>query len=69
MKKFTAVIKKDGNWWLGWVKEISGAVAQERTKEEVLVSLKEAVSDVLELRNQEVLNLAENGFEEVPLVV
>ena len=38
--EFTAIVKKDGDWWLGWVEEIPGANAQERTKEELLVSLK-----------------------------
>jgi hypothetical protein len=45
--EFTAIVKKDGDWWLGWVEEIPGANAQERTKEELLVSLKEAVIDIL----------------------
>ena len=23
--EFTATIKKDGNWWIGWIEEIPGA--------------------------------------------
>ena len=34
--EFTAIVKKDGDWQLGWVKEIPGANAQERIKEELL---------------------------------
>lgn len=48
--EFTAIIKRDGDWWLGWVEEIPGANAQEKTKEELLASLQEAARDILELR-------------------
>lgn len=45
--EFTAIIQKDGDWWIGWVEEIPGANAQERTREELIVSLKEAARDIL----------------------
>lgn len=67
--EFTAIVKKDGDWWLGWVEEIPGANAQEITKEELLVSLKEAVIDILELRIEESRRQAERDFEEIPLVI
>ena len=51
--ELTAIIKQDGDWWLGWVEEIPGANAQEKTKEELLISLKEAATDILELRREE----------------
>ena len=47
--EFTAIIKKDGDWWLGWVEEVPGANGQERTREELIISLKEATKDILEL--------------------
>jgi hypothetical protein len=28
--EFTAIVKNDGDWWLGWVEEIPGASAQEK---------------------------------------
>lgn len=67
--EFTAIVKKDGDWWLGWVEEIPGANAQEKTKEEFLVSLKDAVIDILELRAEESRRLAERDFEEIPLAI
>ena len=47
--EFTAIIQKDGDWWIGWVEEIPGANAQERTRDELIVSLREAAKDILEL--------------------
>ena len=46
--EFTAIIQKDGDWWTGWVEEIPGANAQERTREELIVSLKEAARGYIE---------------------
>jgi len=36
---YTAVIKQDEGWWIGWIQEIPGVNCQERTKEELLESL------------------------------
>lgn len=49
---FTAVYQREGEWWIGFVEELPGANAQERTLEEARESLKEAVSDVLEANRE-----------------
>ena len=38
--KLRAVIKKSGDWWIGWLVDLPGVNAQERTKEELIESLK-----------------------------
>lgn len=47
-KKFTAVYKKSGKWYLGWVEEVPGVNTQGRTLNEARENLKEALSLVLE---------------------
>lgn len=42
MNEYTAIITREDDWWIGWIEEIPGANAQEKTREELLVSLKEA---------------------------
>ena len=37
---FTAVVKQSGPWWLGWIEEIPGVNCQERTREELLETLR-----------------------------
>lgn len=49
---FTAVYQREGEWWIGFVEELPGANAQERTLEEVREGLREAVSDVLEANRE-----------------
>ena len=43
--KYTAVIKKENGWWIGWIEEVPGVNCQERTKEELLSSLKETLRE------------------------
>jgi len=45
--KFRAVIKKSGGWWIGWLVDLPGVNAQERTREELLESLKIGAEDML----------------------
>ena len=47
-RQFTAVYKKQGKWYLGWVEEISGVNTQGKTLKEVKNNLKEALSLILE---------------------
>jgi len=44
--KFRAVIKKSGDWWIGWLIDLPGVNAQERTKEELTESLKIGAEDM-----------------------
>jgi hypothetical protein len=37
---YSAVIKEDGDWWFGWIAEIPGVNCQERTRDELLESLR-----------------------------
>ncbi len=47
MMQYTPLIRQDEDWWIGQIKEVSGAIAQERTKDELLISLHEALVDIL----------------------
>jgi len=67
--EFTAIIKKDGDWWIGWIEEIPGANAQEKSRDELIVSLREVAKDILELHRQAAIKEAERDFEEIPLVI
>ena len=45
--KYRAVVKKTGNWWIGWLVDLPGVNAQERTKTELLRSLAIGAQDML----------------------
>ncbi len=52
MEKFTAVIQRDGDWWIGFVEELPGANTQGRTLDEARESLVEAVHFVLDANRE-----------------
>ncbi len=45
--KFRAVAKRSGEWWIGWLVDLPGVNAQERTKERLIESLKIGAEDML----------------------
>ena len=46
---YTAVIKQDDGWWIGWIEEIPGVNCQERSREELVDSLRETLREALDL--------------------
>lgn len=48
MAKLTAVYKKSGKWYLGWIEEIPGVNTQGKTLQEAKENLKEALFLILE---------------------
>jgi predicted RNase H-like HicB family nuclease len=53
--EFTAVVERDGDWFIAYCPEIPGANGQGRTKEESLASLVEAIRLILEDRREDAL--------------
>ena len=51
--EFTAVIEKDGDWFVGWSPEIPGANGQGRTIEECRENLAAAIELILEDRRED----------------
>jgi len=50
---YRATTKKDGDWWIGWIEEIPGVNCQERTRQELLESLKVSLKEALEFNRRE----------------
>jgi len=46
-ERYTAVIKRSSHWWIGWIEEVPGVNCQERTKEELLETLKLTLREAL----------------------
>lgn len=66
---YTAVIRQEGAWWLGWVEEVPGVNAQERTRDELLASLRLVLREALEFNRLEALDAAGPGCEELALTL
>jgi predicted RNase H-like HicB family nuclease len=53
--EFTAIIERDGEWFIGYCPEIPGANGQGRTESECLQSLSDAIALILEDRREDAL--------------
>ena len=64
---YTAVIQRDGRWWIGWVKEIPGVNSQGKTREELLENLRSALGEALQMNRADAVAAAIGEYEEVSL--
>jgi predicted RNase H-like HicB family nuclease len=53
--EFTAVVERDGDWYIAYCPEIPGANGQGHTKDECLDSLAGAIELILEDRREDAL--------------
>jgi predicted RNase H-like HicB family nuclease len=63
-REFTAVIKQDAGWWIGWVEEIPGVNSQGKTKAELLKNLRSAIKEAVEFNRAEARAAAHSDYEE-----
>ena len=66
---YTAITKQDGDWWIGWIEEVPGVNCQEKTREELIETLKITLKEALEFNRQEARKAAAQGYSEEPLIV
>ena len=45
--KYRAVIKKSSEWWIGWLVDLPGVNAQEKTREKLIESLRIGAQEML----------------------
>jgi len=67
--EYTAVVKKEGDWWIGWIEEVPGVNCQERTHEELLETLKITLQEALEFNRRDALSAAGDEFREEKIAV
>ena len=59
---YTAVTKQDGGWWIGWIEEVPGVNCQERTRPELLASLRTTLTEALEFNREEAIASAATDY-------
>ena len=67
--EFTAIVEKDGDWYIAYCAELPGANGQGKTKDECLENLSEAIELILEDRRQDSLRaIPSDAFSEMVAV-
>jgi hypothetical protein len=55
--QYTAVIKRNSRWWIGWIEELPGVNCQERTRDRLIESLR-----IFEMNRRDARAAAGTGF-------
>ena len=66
---YTAITKHVGEWWIGWIEEVPGVNCQERTREELLESLRVTLREILDFNREEAIRAAASDYHEEPVSV
>ncbi len=62
--EYTAVVRQDGDWWIGWIEEVSGVNSQGETREELISNLRSALREALEFNREAALEEAGTDYAE-----
>jgi predicted RNase H-like HicB family nuclease len=60
---YSAVVRRDAKWWIGWIQEIPGVNSQGSSRAELLDNLKSALKEALEQNRAEARKAAGKSFE------
>lgn len=64
---FTAVIKQEDDWWIGWIEEVPGVNCQEPTRDELLKALRITLAEAVEFNREDARQAAgDYGVPPVP---
>jgi len=67
--EYTAVLKHEDDWWVGWIEEIPGVNCQEKTYEELKDTLEVTLKEALEFNRQDALSAAGSGYKEETIAI
>jgi len=66
---FTAVVKQDDGWWIGWVEEIPGVNSQGKTRRELMKNLRSALKEAIEMNRTDARCATRQEYEEQAILV
>jgi len=46
--QYTAIVKKKGDWWIGWIAEVPGVNCQEHSRQELIETLRATLHEAME---------------------
>jgi predicted RNase H-like HicB family nuclease len=66
---YTAVIGRDGPWWIGWIEEVPGVNSQGESRQELIENLRSALRAALDMNRAEARSSLGGEFEEESIQV
>jgi hypothetical protein len=69
MSEYTALVKQDGDWWIGWIEEVPGVNCQEPSRDALLETLRITLQEALEANRADAPSAAAEHFEKVRIAI
>jgi predicted RNase H-like HicB family nuclease len=66
---YTAVLKEEDGWWIGWIEEVPGVNCQESSRDELLESLRVTLREALRFNREDAIAAAEGSYQEAHIAV
>ena len=66
---YTAAVKNQDDWWIGWIEEVPGVNCQESSKKALLESLSVTLREALEFNRDDAIKAAGGEFEELKIAL
>jgi len=67
--EYTAIIKKEDDWWVGWIMEVPGVNCQEKTYKELKETLEITLREALEFNRKDAITAAGNDYSEEKIAI
>ncbi|MFW5937273.1 MAG: type II toxin-antitoxin system HicB family antitoxin [Desulfosalsimonas sp.] len=67
--QYTAIVKHEGDYWVGWIEEVPGVNCQEETYEELKKTLEITLKEALEFNRRDALTAAGSGYKEEKIAI
>jgi predicted RNase H-like HicB family nuclease len=62
--EYTALVKQEEDWWVGWIEEVPGVNCQEKTYDELKKTLVITLKEALEFNRQDAVSEAGSSYKE-----
>ena len=67
--EYTALVKQEEDWWIGWIEEVPGVNCQEKAYDELKKTLVITLKEALEFNRQDALSAAGSGYKEEKIAI
>ena len=68
-REYTAIVKQDGEWWIGWIEEVPSVNCQERSRDELIETLRLTLREALDFNRDEARSAAGTGYSEIKIAI
>lgn len=66
---YTAILRQEDPWWIGWIEEVPGVNCQEASRDELIKSLRVTLREALEFNREDAIASAGEGYQEERVMV